>query len=186
MLKLKLDEFVNLPVIEAYWEDGKREGYDIWLSARERGERGLVWIAVCPNKTYILLGAPATVHYGWKKKWHQGVIKLPPNHKACKIYHENEWGIDLGTEDVLKIFESREVYDYHFNVEIFPTSLPDKEKAKIELTMWPEYKKAKLRLYFPFLDNHEYDLYFYNEEYEKLTPLLTPEYGHMEYFNMSW
>jgi hypothetical protein len=85
MVELTLEEIDALPKIRASWDhDDTKKDYDIWLTAKQRLAYGLLWLFECPHGRWLLIGAPATVHEPWKKKWHQGVIKLPADHKNCK------------------------------------------------------------------------------------------------------
>lgn len=94
----------QIAVVKAAWSH-EYSDFDIWLSARQRSSQGLAWLFKCQVHGHLclLLGAPATVHGPWKKQWHQGVIKLPPDHKECPhtIYTKPEWGIGGHPLDLL-------------------------------------------------------------------------------------
>jgi hypothetical protein len=110
-MDLKPEELASLPTVKAYWSHGYRD-YDIWLSARERSRKGLLWIFECQHGRWLLVGVPATVHGSDKKKWHQGVLKLPPQHKECQymLYPETEWS--MVEDNPLRHFDSASVVKY--------------------------------------------------------------------------
>jgi len=110
MLKLKPEKFAALPVLQTHWVPPKsmfevgRAQCDVWLSARERERKGLVWIYECPHGRWLLIGARATVHGPWKARWNQGCIQFPSEHRHCphKIYTQGQW--QLSVKDHLSYF----------------------------------------------------------------------------------
>jgi len=106
VIEISPEELAKMPIVRAEWSH-EFSDYDIWLSAREKGEWGLVWLFHCQehDKWFILIGTDATVHGPWKKQWHQGVIKLPESHKDCpyEIFKQWEWKVKV--EDPLSLIQ---------------------------------------------------------------------------------
>jgi hypothetical protein len=177
VLALKPEEFATLPVVKAYWGCDCRD-YDIWLSARNRNSDGLLWIFECPHGRWLLIGAPATVHGPWKKKWNQGVIKLPPEHKECAywFYTQPEWYIV--DDDPLRHFSSgsikyKAVRWYGGDIDIYLKAQYPTYEAKLFITL--ERKIAHVMFDFMCLKRYQFELFLepFEVDYEKAVQLFS-------------
>jgi hypothetical protein len=166
MLELKPEELASLPTIKAYWSHSHQD-YDIWLSAGERAQKGLLWIFECQHGRWLLVGVPATVHGPDKKKWHQGVLKLPSQHKECqyRLYPETEWS--LVEEDPLRHFDSAPVVKYrglrwyYGDIDVYLKAVHTNYTATLFITL--ERKIAHVTFTFPNFQN----MNPFETEYEK-------------------
>ena len=82
LCELSLEGFLRYPILYREWDPdspGWGEGEFLYLSAREKARYGRFWAV--PLKV-IAVACPATVHGGWKRRWHQAAVPIPPGHAA--------------------------------------------------------------------------------------------------------
>jgi len=164
VLALKPEEFASLPVVKASWSHDYGD-YDVFLNARSRNMNGLLWVFECPHGRWLLIGAPATVHGPSKKKWNQGVIKLPPKHKECsfKLYTQREWCIV--DDDPLRHFSStssvpicfKGVRWYNGDIDVYLKAQYPTFEAKLFITL--ERKISHVTFDFMHLKQHKFELF---------------------------
>jgi len=175
-LALKPEEFASLPIVKASWSHDYKD-YDIWLSARSRNN-GLLWIFECSHGRWLLIGAPATVHGASKKKWNQGVIKLPPEHHGCPftLYTQQEWFIV--DDDPLRHFSSvqisfKGVRWYNGDIDVYLKAQYPTFETKLFITL--ERKLAHVTFYFMHLKHHNFESFLqpFEVDYNKALQLFS-------------
>jgi hypothetical protein len=156
ILEILPQRLAKMEIIRTQWQPRSNNSYDFFLSARARAERGLNWIFECRehNKMFFLAGAPATVHGSWKRNRHQGVVKLPDEHRSCPytIWTEPEWEVVVPTS-LSEIIQPPVVYrigGWMVTVggldSITLSSQKDDWTAVLEL--WPRTRQAELCIRF--------------------------------------
>jgi len=180
VLVLKPEEFASLPIVKASWSHDYKD-YDIWLSARSRNDDGLLWVFECPHGRWLLVGAPATVHGPSKKKWNQGVIKLPPEHHDCpfRLYTQREWAI--ADDDPLRHFSStssmpvrfKGVRWYNGDIDVYLKAQYPTFNTKLFITL--ERKLAHVTFDFMHLKQHNFELFLqpFEVDYNKALELFS-------------
>ena len=112
MLELRPEEFAALPY--RVTPHGLKSGaVDVWLTAKQCTREGLLWLFECPHGRWLLVGGRTTIHGEWKKKWNQGALLFPSEHRDCPhhLYGGSQW--TLVVDDPLSYIAPPVTYKCH-------------------------------------------------------------------------